>query len=67
VNRIVGQSIGIVAGLLAALTAKLADTRMPSKVTHTIGDLLAQRVFAIVCGHPDGTSLTPAPMAARSC
>jgi hypothetical protein len=41
-------------GLLAALTAKLADTRMPSKVTHTIGDLLAQRVFAIACGHPDG-------------
>ena len=41
-------------GVLAALTAKLADTRMPSKVTHTIGDLLAQRVFAIACGHPDG-------------
>jgi hypothetical protein len=41
-------------GLFAALTAKLGDTRMPSKVTHTIGDLLAQRVFAIACGHPDG-------------
>jgi hypothetical protein len=23
-------------------------------VTHGVGDLLAQRVFAIACGHPDG-------------
>ena len=41
-------------GLIAALTARLADRRMPSKVTHPIGDMLAQRVFAIACGHPDG-------------
>jgi hypothetical protein len=41
-------------GLVAALTARLSDRRMPSKVTHAIGDLLAQRVFAIACGHPDG-------------
>jgi hypothetical protein len=41
-------------GLVAALTARLGDRRMPSKVTHAIGDLLAQRVFAIACGHPDG-------------
>ena len=41
-------------GLIAALTATLADRRMPSKVTHPIGDVLAQRVFAIACGHPDG-------------
>jgi hypothetical protein len=41
-------------GLVAALTGQLTDTRMLSKVTHTVGDLLAQRVFAIACGHPDG-------------
>jgi hypothetical protein len=41
-------------GLMGALAATLDDRRMPSKVTHTIGDLLAQRVFAIACGHPDG-------------
>ena len=41
-------------GLVAALTARLGDPRMPSKVTHSVGDLLAQRVFAIACGHPDG-------------
>jgi hypothetical protein len=41
-------------GLVAALTARLGDRRMPSKVTHAIGDLFAQRVFAIACGHPDG-------------
>lgn len=41
-------------GLIAALTARLSDPRMPSKVTHAIGDMLAQRVFAIACGHPDG-------------
>jgi hypothetical protein len=39
-------------GLVAALTAELTDSRVPSKVTHTIGDLLAQRVIAIACGHP---------------
>jgi hypothetical protein len=41
-------------GLIAALTARLSDPRLPSKVTHAIGDVLAQRVFAIACGHPDG-------------
>jgi len=41
-------------GLVAALTGQLTDTRMPSKVTHAVGDLLAQRIFAIACGHPDG-------------
>lgn len=41
-------------GLVGRLAAALPDTRMTSKVTHGIGDLLAQRVFAIACGHPDG-------------
>ena len=41
-------------GLLAALTATVPDARASTRVTHSVGDLLAQRVFAIACGHPDG-------------
>jgi hypothetical protein len=41
-------------GLLAALTATIPDARAAARVTHGVGDLLAQRVFAIACGHPDG-------------
>jgi hypothetical protein len=41
-------------GLLDALTATVLDARASTRVTHSVGDLLAQRVFAIACGHPDG-------------
>lgn len=41
-------------GLLAALTAAVPDARASARVTHGVEDLLAQRVFAIACGHPDG-------------
>ena len=41
-------------GLLAALTATVPDARASARVTHGVGDLIAQRVFAIACGHPDG-------------
>ena len=41
-------------GLLAALTATVPDARALTRVTHGVGDLLAQRVYAIACGHPDG-------------
>jgi hypothetical protein len=41
-------------GLLDALTATILDARASTRVTHSVGDLLAQRVFAIACGHPDG-------------
>jgi hypothetical protein len=41
-------------GLLAALSATVPDGRVPARVTHGVGDLVAQRVFAIACGHPDG-------------
>jgi len=41
-------------GLLAALTATVPDGRASTRVTHGVGDLIAQRVFAIACGHPDG-------------
>ena len=41
-------------GLLAALAATVPDARAAGRVRHGVGDLLAQRVFAIACGHPDG-------------
>ena len=41
-------------GLLAALAATVPDARASTRVTHGVDDLLAQRVFAIACGHPDG-------------
>jgi hypothetical protein len=41
-------------GLLAALTATIPDARSSERVAHGVGDLVAQRVFAIACGHPDG-------------
>ena len=36
-------------GLPAALTATIPDARVPARVTHAVGDLLAPRVFAIGC------------------
>ena len=41
-------------GLLAALAATVPDARASARVTHDVSDLIAQRVFAIACGHPDG-------------
>ena len=41
-------------GLLAVLAATVPDARAAARVTHGVGDLVAQRVFAIACGHPDG-------------
>jgi hypothetical protein len=41
-------------GLLAALAVTVPDARASARVTHSVGDLVAQRVFAIACGHPDG-------------
>lgn len=41
-------------GLLAALAATVPDARASARVTHGVDDLLAQRVFGIACGHPDG-------------
>ena len=40
--------------LLPALAAPMPDPRDPAKVLHALPDLVAQRVFAIACGHPDG-------------
>lgn len=41
-------------GLIEQLAATLTDGRTPTRVTHSLRDLFAQRVFAIACGHPDG-------------
>lgn len=41
-------------GLIDRLTACILDPRDPDKVKHEIGDLLAQRVFALACGYTDG-------------
>jgi hypothetical protein len=41
-------------GLLAALAVTVPDARASARVTHRVGDLVAQQVFAIACGHPDG-------------
>ncbi len=40
--------------LVEELTACLQDQRQAGKVDHTLRDLVAQRVFSIACGYPDG-------------
>lgn len=40
-------------GLTAALTRAVGDARQPGKVTHSLHDLLRQRVFGIALGLPD--------------
>lgn len=41
-------------GLIGAMSATLNDSRMPGKVDHSISDLLAQRIYSIALGCPDG-------------
>ena len=41
-------------GLTRALAASLEDRRCPSRVVHTLEELLRQRVFSIALGCPDG-------------
>ena len=45
-------------GLPVALTATVPDARALARVTHGVGDLLAQRVFAIAC-HSAGRAYFP--------
>lgn len=40
--------------LTARLAACLTDARDPARVTHALRDVLAQRVFGIAAGYPDG-------------
>lgn len=41
-------------GLIDALTACIRDPRDPTKVTHQLRTLIAQRIFAIAMGYEDG-------------
>ena len=41
-------------GLIDRLTAAIADSRDPRYLTHTLRDLLTQRVFQIASGYEDG-------------
>lgn len=40
--------------LTTRLARCLTDPRDPDRVTHALPDLVAQRVFGIACGYPDG-------------
>ena len=48
------QAIDKRIGLTARLTGALRDDRQAGKVVHHLDELVAQRVFAIACGYPDG-------------
>src|SRR5438105_11478479 len=39
--------------LVAGLSSCLRDERQAGKVAHSLGELVAQRVFSIACGYPD--------------
>lgn len=40
--------------LIAGFAGCLVDDRAQGKVRHTLRDLLAQRIFGLACGYPDG-------------
>ena len=44
-------------GLIDHLAALFPDSRDPTQVTHSMADLLRERVLAIACGYPDGNDL----------
>jgi hypothetical protein len=40
-------------GLIDGFTRCVVDDRQPGKVRHSLGDLVAQRIFGLACGYPD--------------
>jgi hypothetical protein len=44
-------------GLIDALARLFPDHRDPTQISHSIADILRERVFAIACGYPDGNDL----------
>ena len=44
-------------GLASKLAAVIADDRDPSRITHTLADILRARILAIACGWEDGNDL----------
>ena len=52
-------------GMIDRLTAAITDLRDARYVTHSLRDLLTQRIFQIACGYEDG--MMPMPCAAIRC
>jgi hypothetical protein len=44
-------------GLIDALAGLFPDGRDPAQITHSMVDILRERIFAIACGYPDGNDL----------
>lgn len=44
-------------GLIEHLAALVPDRRDQAQITHSMADLLRERIFAIACGYPDGNDL----------
>jgi Transposase DDE domain group 1 len=44
-------------GLIDTLAGLIPDARDPAQITHSMADILRERVFAIACGYPDGNDL----------
>jgi hypothetical protein len=44
-------------GLINALATLFPDNRDPAQASHSIADILRERVFAIACGYPDSNDL----------
>jgi hypothetical protein len=47
-------------GLIEALTRLFPDRRDPAQISHSIADILRERIFAIACGYPDCNDLDTA-------
>ncbi len=43
-------------GLTEGLIGGIDERRQSGKIRHTIGDLVRQRLYAIVCAYPDGNN-----------
>jgi hypothetical protein len=44
-------------GLIDTLAGLIPDARDPAQITHSLADILRERIFAIACGYPDGNDL----------
>jgi Transposase DDE domain group 1 len=44
-------------GLIDALARLFPDARDPAQISHSIADMLRERIFAIACGYPDANDL----------
>jgi hypothetical protein len=44
-------------GLIDRLASLIPDSRDPDLISHSMADILRERVFAIACGYPDGNDL----------